>query len=462
MKYGKTAVVSLHGSQHYARSGQAFLWAILFVAQFAPQTIGAQLKGSQLQYAPGEVIDATQSNDFVTVISAPNGSKQVFFHDPKAGNKLVQKNVPSGGVLPVEYWNSQGQLVRLTVCSEEKPATASAPPLTPTTAANVSTAGSPGIGLAAPRATQVVEKKVPKVTIGDYAIDMAYAEFWPTTRMPLKLFIKSCTDVPEFDPAFVDVFKSACNDWSTVSQNRISFTYVEKAEEADMAVAWSADTSKWPSDPKKKKDLLGLTSFTRTEDGVDHADIFLLTQTDNKKLPLTGMKEVCLHEIGHSLGLGHSPIHEDIMFPSTDAFAKRGLSDINLTSRDITTLKKVYQARQKVDEIKAHATTRDELYMRLNNLAGDLINAGEYSQAIIYLEQLLFMAPSYNIAKGNLLVASYNCAVDRMKRGLYREALPLFKQSLELAQKVGGSGVTRTDNIARTMQDCQRAASTHR
>ncbi|MBX9568590.1 MAG: matrixin family metalloprotease [Candidatus Obscuribacterales bacterium] len=72
----------------------------------------AVLKNGVLNFAKGEVEDREQSNTFVKVVKRPDGSMQVFYYDPDAGNRFVQKTVPAGQSLKISYWNSSGQRIR--------------------------------------------------------------------------------------------------------------------------------------------------------------------------------------------------------------------------------------------------------------------------------------------------------------------------------------------------------------
>ncbi len=72
----------------------------------------AYLKNGVLNFAIGEKEDPAQSNTYVKVVKRSDGSAQVFYYDPDAGNKFVQKTIPAGQTLKISYWNSSGQRIK--------------------------------------------------------------------------------------------------------------------------------------------------------------------------------------------------------------------------------------------------------------------------------------------------------------------------------------------------------------
>jgi predicted Zn-dependent protease len=83
--------------------------------------------------------------------------------------------------------------------------------------------------------------------------------------------------------------------------------------------------------------------FTDSE-GIARGTITLLTVPLSPELPMTEnrMRTVCLHEIGHALGLGgHTTNPDDIMFYTSS------LADVakHLSDRDRATLVRLYSGR---------------------------------------------------------------------------------------------------------------------
>lgn len=236
---------------------------------------------------------------------------------------------------------------------------------------------------------------------------------WPESRMPITVFIEPVGSVSGYRPEFDDVLRHAFQEWTTATKSKARFEVVNKRDGAAMIVTWTDDMHA----PELKAEA-GKASVLQDSDGIKSADLKLLTVSPFKEGPLgsQALYLVCLHEIGHSLGLlGHSPYTDDIMYPILS-------EQSGITPRDIRTFEAVYSA---ADESLAVASgdnkaASDNEFSRLTpaNQAALLIKigtkavfAGKYAESITSFEKALKLDSSNALAKSNLAVAANNLSL---------------------------------------------------
>lgn len=160
---------------------------------------------------------------------------------------------------------------------------------------------------------------------------------WPLSKMPLKVFIEEdgveAALVEKYRPELLKAF----GEWASASNEKIAFTFVKAKDSADIECRW----------PKRHAQSIvaghAQPAFDAT--GVHHADITM--QTITLGLPTTPemMHILCLHEIGHALGLMHSPNATDVMGPLTLAHG--------ITERDKNTLLRLYSPDVSVEVVSS-------------------------------------------------------------------------------------------------------------
>jgi predicted Zn-dependent protease len=155
---------------------------------------------------------------------------------------------------------------------------------------------------------------------------------WQTRQMPLKVYLPPPPAAATEDPeAVLDAVRDGFMDWADVAAPGVpSFSFVATPGEADIPVAWETEPSGdwfiahtiWDIDIRKQR--FGV------------ARILVLTRRQGVSWSLDDLYLTMLHEVGHALGLGHSPEPLDIMYKSLGAGA------IGVSARDRATLARLY------------------------------------------------------------------------------------------------------------------------
>jgi len=166
---------------------------------------------------------------------------------------------------------------------------------------------------------------------------------WPSGKMPIRVFIAQGDPAAGFRNSFGQDLSDALNEWSQATEMRVTFQLVSNLNQSDIYCDWTSDPSRIVQNGAAVEG--GLTKLTaqQTNSGPDvqisRARMTILT-TSSGGQPRNdnAMKKVCLHEVGHAIGLnGHSGNNQDIMF-----FSETNTDWPLLSARDKATASRLY------------------------------------------------------------------------------------------------------------------------
>ncbi len=153
-------------------------------------------------------------------------------------------------------------------------------------------------------------------------MNLAHDYNWKTQHV--RVYVRPADGVRGFDASFNDVLKDSFKSWSDAGV--ITFSFVSELSEADIECVWVDDASRLSSPGEGGETIIDHVGKT-----VKHARITLLTQRrgTNSLLTRSEVRALCLHEVGHALGLmEHSLDPSDAMYCTVANAANPSRSDV--------------------------------------------------------------------------------------------------------------------------------------
>jgi hypothetical protein len=190
---------------------------------------------------------------------------------------------------------------------------------------------------APPRDLAALQERIREGSPGTYFLAMLQEQGdlimrWPDRRVePVRVFVERYTTLPDFDPNYPTVAERVFEEWNAAGFP-LRFDFVTESSQADIKINWAAQLE--PGDEPRR---IGVTTKTRDQYGwIVAAEITISThdRDTGKPHPAELVAAIARHEVGHALGLGHSPNRGDVMFPES--------TSLSISAADRATLHLLY------------------------------------------------------------------------------------------------------------------------
>lgn len=173
-----------------------------------------------------------------------------------------------------------------------------------------------------------------------WSLDGGHVTYWDLTRNPIRVYISPGKGIRAYRPEFRDWVMQGLSTWEGAMGGALRFVPVDSPQKADLEIDWTDRTI-----PSHVAEYANATCerHIRGEGKIFHAVVTLGTLEPYTQKPFNAqqIKHLVIHEMGHALGLNHSPDPADVMYS--------GLSESPTQApsvRDVNTLRLIYRQVQ--------------------------------------------------------------------------------------------------------------------
>jgi hypothetical protein len=163
---------------------------------------------------------------------------------------------------------------------------------------------------------------------------------WNDQTKYIMVYIEDGSHLPGWNPENPHYVKAAFQEWEQAMAPRFHFIFMPDERGSDVKVYWA---SRLGTD--EAGEAAGLNEYQTWGKFINKNNIKLsLLHPSGQIYPSQQIQSTALHEIGHMLGLkAHSQNPEDVMYGKSQAVDWYEVH--HLTTRDINTLRKVYESK---------------------------------------------------------------------------------------------------------------------
>ena len=184
---------------------------------------------------------------------------------------------------------------------------------------------------------------------------------WPSNCFPLKFYAAPFRwyKNPADKQDYMTMVKDALDIWSYVTKGVVKFEYVDKLMDSQVNLDWRRVDRKALGYCEYSYDKMGRLYSAEVQIGLSDGIIH------QKYMKKEEVLHTILHEIGHALGLGHSPNPDDIMY------TPHRYGVVGLSQGDVETIKWLYKFENGItleeacQIFKINASSFDELIFKL-------------------------------------------------------------------------------------------------